>query len=256
MITSLTILFERNKVMAKKKQKATVNVSGMSVKDIINIGENIVKYNRSDLARIVGRLVSTANKRIRKLGETKLGQLSPAYRSRMGITKYKHSEENKYKRRKPRTYGFFTTVGKSRSQLLQEFKEAKGFLELKTSTIRGWDTIRHDIEKELGVELDTQRKRNKFWKVYRELTDGKNIPRVKDDTGSKFNSEQIQKLVAKSFKQKGGFNQKKDVLVEQLNPQIDKLYETATEDEETAKDIRRKRGYTMRSNEQEDGNEE
>lgn len=233
--------------MAKKIAKATINVGGLSTKDIINIGDAIVNYKRNDLARIVGRLVSTANKRIRKLGSTKLGQLSPAYRSRMGINRYK---------RKNRTYGFFSTVGKNRTQLLREYKEAKGFLELKTSTVKGWNKTRTNIEKELGIELNTQRKRNKFWKVYRELTDGKNIPRVKDDTGSRFNSEQVRKLVAKSFKQKGGFNQKGDILIQQLNPQVDKLYETAMDDEETAKEIRKQRGYTMTSNEQEDENKE
>lgn len=231
--------------MAKKKQKATVNVSGMSVKDIINIGENIVNYNRNDLARIVGRLVSTANKRIRKLASTKIGQLSPAYRSRMGINRYK---------RTGRTYGFFSTVGKNRSQLLQEFKEAKGFLELKTSTVRGWDTIRQDIEQELGVDLSTQRKQNKFWKVYRQLTDGQNIPHVKDDTGSKFNSEQIQRLVAKSFKQKGGFNQKVENLVDELKPRINEIYEKATEQRQQIDEMKKKQGLTLFNNE--DGNEE
>lgn len=231
--------------MAKKIAKATINVGGLSTKDIINIGDNIVNYKRNDLARIVGRLVSTANKRIRKLGSTKLGQLSPAYRSRMGVNRYK---------RKSRTYGFFSTVGKNRSQLLREYKEAKGFLELKTSTVKGWNAIRQDIEQSIGIDLSTKRKQNKFWKVYRELTDGQNIPRAKDDTGSKFNSEQIQKLVAKSFKQKGGFNQSKDALVDQLKNKVNELYEEETDKEETAKEMKKNNGYTMNGNE-EDGEE-
>ena len=63
--------------MAYKKLKPTFDVTGMSIKDISNLGyENIKSLGEKDLARITSRLVSASNKRIRRF--EKAGLTSPA----------------------------------------------------------------------------------------------------------------------------------------------------------------------------------
>lgn len=207
-------------------KKANINVSGMKIGDIIDIEkftvEKMNSLNRNDLARVVGRLVSASNKRLRNLEKSPLGKFSPIYRSRMGINRYK---------KVGRTYGYFTTKGKNLNQLRQLYGEARGFLMAKTSTLKGWEEVRNEITETLGIDLNTKRKSTKFWKAYREIYDANNIPHKKD-TKSKFNSEQIQMLLAEQFTKRGGFNQKIDDVLSRMEEKIDELYEEATAQEQ------------------------
>lgn len=191
-----------------KLPKATIDLTGVSIKQIMNLDIDINKLSRGDLSRVVGRLVSASNKRIRNLAKTEIGRLSPAYQSRM------------------ERGGEFSTKGKNTNQLRQLFGEAKGFLELKTSSVSSWKETREEIAESLGVPKDfmnSDSKAKKFWKTYREIVDGKNIPDKK--TKSRYNSERIQELIAEQYGLKGGFRQKRDDIVERVNKRVDELYE-------------------------------
>lgn len=191
-----------------KLPKATIDLTGVSINQIMNLDIDINKLSRGDLSRVVGRLVSASNKRIRNLAKTELGRLSPAYQSRM------------------ERGGQFSTKGKTTNQLRQLFGEAKGFLELKTSSVSKWQEKREEIAKELGVPkefLNSETKAKKFWKTYRQIVDGKNIPAKKHQ--SSYGSDRIQELIAEAYGMKGGFHQKRSDIVEHINKRIDELYE-------------------------------
>lgn len=192
----------------------SIDLTGKTIKQIMDLDIDINKLSRGDLSRVVGRLVSASNKRIRSLAKTELGRMAPAYQSRM------------------QRGGEFSTRGLNTNQLRQLFGETKGFLQLKTSSIRGWGNVRKQVTELLGVDktfLNTKTKERKFWKAYREITEGKNIPDNK--TRSRYNSERIQELIAERFSQRGGFRQKRSDIVEDVTNRIDKLYEQEQRDE-------------------------
>ena len=98
-----------------------MDVKGLSIQQILNMEwEDVQKLSRKDLARITSRLVSSANKRLKRLEQSTLGE-SPAYRSvkaRTGDVR-------------------FSVKRKNQGQLQNVFSEAKHFLNLKSSTVKG-----------------------------------------------------------------------------------------------------------------------
>ena len=106
------------------KQKSIV--SGMSVKDVLNMDINTFSsLNLSDMRKVVGRLVSAGNKRIRTF--EKAGENSPALRY---INK---------------SGGKFSTKGKNLNELRREYARAKGFFESKTGNIKDWRKIKNEL---------------------------------------------------------------------------------------------------------------
>ncbi len=127
-------------------------VSGMTVKDILNMDENI--WNRltaGELRQVTGRLVSAGNKRIRNLERQE--NSSPALRA------------------VNRSGGKFSTRGKNFSQLKSEFARAKNFLQQKTSTVKGWKKVKQETRNKLGIEgiNFTDNQWDNFWKTYNKL---------------------------------------------------------------------------------------
>lgn len=123
--------------MARNYKQPSI-VSGLSVEDILNM--DFDKFNElgaKEMKLVVGRLVSAANKRIRRLESA--GIESPAYRQVM------------------RSGGYISTQGKDLNALRSEFARARNFLESKTSSRTGYKKIRKEtianLKKE-GVEID------------------------------------------------------------------------------------------------------
>lgn len=127
-------------------------VSGMTVQDVMNM--DVDAFNRmtaSDLRKVTGRLVSAANKRLRSF--ERAGESSPA-------TRYAGKSGGK-----------FSTRGKNLNELRAEFVRAKGFLESRTSTRKGWKTIQQETikaMKERGVDVDEDQF-DDMWKAYEKL---------------------------------------------------------------------------------------
>lgn len=124
--------------MAKRKYKNKSIVSGLTIDTILNM--DIKTFNRldkSDLQKIVGRLVSAGNKRIRALEKANIE--TPA-------TKYVKD-----------TGGKFSTRGKSLNQLRSEYIRAKNFINAKTSSVSGWKKVKRETVKGLkgsGVNVN------------------------------------------------------------------------------------------------------
>ena len=127
------------------RKKATINVSGLSIKDILNMDyEDINKLSASDLSRLTSRLVSATNKRIRRLEKTEVGQYSPAlqsFRERTGQEKLSVKVSG--------------TKAERQGKLQHVFSEAKHFLNLKTSTMTGYKQVLKANIKQ--IERDTGR---------------------------------------------------------------------------------------------------
>lgn len=126
------------------KKKKTVDVTGLSISDIMNMDiDSFNKLNEKDLRAYTSRLVSASNKRIRALN--KKGIDSPAVRSlgtRTGFSVKLPKGTDKTQR-----------VNKLR----QEFSKARKFLSMQTSTIRGAKAhhkkVIETIESGLGRKL-------------------------------------------------------------------------------------------------------
>lgn len=137
--------------MARTYKQPSI-VSGMSVQDILNMDINTFnKLNTSDLRKVVGRLVSAGNKRLRSFEQA--GESSPATRH---VAK---------------SGGAFSTKGKDLNALRAEYTRAKNFLQAKTGTRKGWKQVKKETIagfKKQGVEM-TESQFNDVWKAYEDL---------------------------------------------------------------------------------------
>lgn len=127
-------------------------VSGLKIKDILNM--SIDKFNKlteKDLRKIVGRLVSAGNKRLRNFEKNEESSPATRYIEKSG--------------------GKFTTKGKNLNQLRAEYMRAKNFLESKTSTRAGWKKVKRETSKGLkgaGINL-SENQFNDVWKTFEKL---------------------------------------------------------------------------------------
>lgn len=130
--------------MAKRKT-AKIDVSGLSTQDIVNLDANTInKLSRADLSKLTSRLVSSANKRLRRLEKT--GNESLAYQSAMS------------------SGGVFSTKGKNVNELRKEFARASKFIEQKTSTVKG----ARDYDKFISGYVP-EGSEKQFWEVVHRL---------------------------------------------------------------------------------------
>lgn len=130
--------------MARRKATSIIDVTGLSIKEIMDIDiDTFNALGERELRAITSRLVSASNKRIRRLEQHNI--ISPAIQSlgSKGVFTTKLSPDVSAKQR----------VNKLRS----EFARARNFLGLKTSTIKGYRSyqkqVREDLENELGRKL-------------------------------------------------------------------------------------------------------
>lgn len=120
--------------------------------------ETVNKMNADQLRKNVQILASAANKRLARLGSTEIGQISPAYISAMKRS-YTGSAGGK-----------FGTTGKSRNQLLNEYKAIKSFMSMKTSSVSTWRKFREASYKRAGIKpTDDAKKEKAFWSAYRKI---------------------------------------------------------------------------------------
>lgn len=127
-------------------------VSGMSVQDILNMDNaTFNKLTESELRKVVGRLVSAGNKRLRSFERS--GESSPATRH---VAK---------------SGGSFSTKGKDLNALRSEYTRAKNFMQAKSGTRRGWTQIKRETIEGLrkqGIEM-SEKQFDKAWKAYEDL---------------------------------------------------------------------------------------
>lgn len=114
------------------------NVTGMTVQDILNLDNRAFnKLGESDMRKVVNRLTSAANKRLRTFEKT--GEISPAAGKVFS------------------SGGRFSTKGKDLNELRAEYGRVRSFMGAKTGTIRGWRSVKRqtvDTLKKKGIDVD------------------------------------------------------------------------------------------------------
>ena len=123
--------------MAKKITNSyNVNLKGVTIDKLTNLSATQIKqYDRKNLAKIVTKLSSAANKRVKNLEE--LGYNTPALR-------------------KASKGGNFGSKGKNLKQLRSEYKRVSSFLKSETSTVKGYKSFLNRLSKkfkEKGVKV-------------------------------------------------------------------------------------------------------
>lgn len=198
----------KEKIMARKK--GTIDVTGLSIGDIMNIDiDTFNKLGSQDLRRITSRLVSAGNKRIRAL--EKKGISSPALRS-LG-------ETQKFSVKMPKGLDKQQIANKLR----QEYSRVRSFLSKKTSTIRGYNEYVKDVKEEISKSIGKPVKDvnvSKAFNILHKMQESGRIP--VNTTGSKGGSK--------------GSIHARDFIIEKLieNPEIseDALIKSTQEDYE------------------------
>ena len=134
-------------IMARRKQTSIIDVTGLSIRDIMDIDlDTFNSLNERELRAITSRLVSASNKRIRRLQEH--GISSPAL--------YSLGSDKVFSTKLPTDISTQQRVNKLRS----EFARARNFLGMKTSTISGYrkyeKQVRKDLESQMGRSLSNE----------------------------------------------------------------------------------------------------
>ena len=124
--------------MARIINKTKVNLTGKSVNDLVHLSATQIKgYDRQNLARIVTKLNSAANKRVTRL--EKAGYNTPAMRA---------AKVDKGRR--------FSVAGKNLKQLRAEYIRVSNFLKADTSNKKGYKGFLKKIQKafsDKGVKI-------------------------------------------------------------------------------------------------------
>ena len=133
-------------IMATKMKERSIDVTGLSIKEIMNIDlDTFNRLGQKDLRAITSRLVSAGNKRIRRLEER--GINSPAY---MGLGSDARLSID---------FGKGIKGSQLTSKLRQEFSRARSFLSASTSTIKGYQQyqtkLRETFEEKTGRTLSS-----------------------------------------------------------------------------------------------------
>ena len=123
-----------------------IDLTGYSIQDVMGMSyEELDSLDKKDLATVVSRLTSAANKRVRSLNKRDL-PLS-----------LKSMEQGK-----------FSVKGKNKQQLLDEFQRASDFLTKKKTLVRNYKKWRSNVEENILKGLDKENE-EEFWELYKKL---------------------------------------------------------------------------------------
>lgn len=135
-----------------KARPSVIDVNGLSVDEIMDMDIN--KLSEKDLRKVSTRLMSAANKRLKRLGQSKGGRQSPAYQAQM------------------KRGGKFSVKGKNLQQLRQEWSNMRSFMGKKTGSLGGWNKFKREqkerLEDRTGVKMD-EKQESHFWETYRKV---------------------------------------------------------------------------------------
>lgn len=187
---------------AKYKQtftsRTTLDVRGMTIDEIVNMDpEKLNRLSDADLTAISKRLVSAANKRVRRLRASKEGRYSPALKDvpEAGFSVNFKKDKN------------------HRNRVYEEYARMRNFMKMRTSTSKGWRGFRKEMHEKYGAPMDPE-EASDFWREYRVfMRENMAIPATGKD-----GSERLLKLFAKVYNDRG-------LDWEYLNERAKELYE-------------------------------
>ena len=195
--------------MYKGKKAKTIEVTGLTVEDILNMDVNTL--GEKDLRAVATRLVSASNKRIRRLAKASGGKFSPAYAKIENMGRV------------------FSVKGKDISALRAEMSLMRSFMKLKTSTVKGWNKVRKYISQRFGGKItDTQM--NEFWTLYRKLEES-----MGGSIGSIFDSDKVQKMLYAEMSIGGSEDDIIERMIQRMDEEYDRIMQQEDEEDEINK---------------------
>lgn len=139
--------------MAKNKiSKGIKSVKGLSTKQIMEM--DVYKLNTKGLKQVLNRLISSANKRMRRMYQSHPD--APSIRNRI--------DENGILQQ-------FTSKGlKSHGDYERLMSQVRSFMDSETSTMKGYNDFRNEITETIG-EFESIEQETEFWTTYNEWID-------------------------------------------------------------------------------------
>lgn len=195
-----------------------MNIKGLKINDILKMSwSDIEQLNRNELSKLTSRVTSVANKRIVRLQKAPRGTSSFAYQQ----------YENQGRK--------FSVKGKNVNELRNELSNAMRFVRYKTSTVKGWNKYREDVEERISDVTDgeslewSDRTWSKYWKVYRRFEESHG------GTFKKGDSDRIQKFIRETFQQSDK-RKSADYFSQQIESRYSEMYEQSMEEIEDETD--------------------
>ena len=195
-----------------------MNIKGLKINDILKMSwSDIEQLNRNELSKLTSRVTSVANKRIVRLEKATRGTSSFAYQQ----------YENQGRK--------FSVKGKNVNELRNELSNAMRFVRYKTSTVKGWNQYREDVEERISDVTDgeslewSDRTWSKYWKVYRRFEESHG------GTFKKGDSDRIQKFIRVTFQQSDK-RRSADYFSQQIESRYSEMYEQSMEEIEDETD--------------------
>lgn len=188
---------------------AKFDVTGLSIKDIASLGKNTIdQLSKSDLSRVTSRLVSAMNKRIRYLGKSEVGRLSPTYQA--------------YERRVQKGLGrdgFYSVKGKDPQQLKDLYRQLSKSLSSDVTTVKGWKQHRKEVLDQIGYNFDNDQDREKkFWELYRKFQE-------QDPSYKQYRKEISDKVLSYIANEIGSDYTDSEENIKMIQAKVDELYE-------------------------------
>lgn len=182
-----------------------VNLKG-SVSYLQNLtNRQLTNLTRNELAKVVSKLASAANKRTKRLIQS--GVPSPALIGRI--------ERGKVK---------FSVKGKNVDELKKEYLEVKSYLSAETSTVKGarkvMNTVINTLKNEKGIEITEDQYKN-FFKIFE---------RVKE-VDPYVSSQQMKYKVFEAISNKIDYADPDEVIGSVIDD-LEKLYEQSVKESE------------------------
>lgn len=146
------------------------------------------KLSWKEQKRITSILTSAMNKRIKRLGSTEVGRLSPTYQA--------------YEKRKAKNIGnqgYYSIRGiKSSNELFNRFQSLGSSLQ-KATSLREWKSMRNDTLEKLSLDGISPDEEKAFWNMYRKFQeDNTRYKKFKKEI-----SDKVLTYIAKAFEDKG-----------------------------------------------------
>lgn len=136
------------------------SVTGLSTQDILDM--DVYSLDTQSLRKVVNRLVSSANKRIRRFNTANNDKLKKASQAYMQLPKDQLGNARQFSIKNIARSGL-----QQRNQLEEKMKQLKSFLQSGTSTIKGTEKMLEKVRTELNITRGEDLEReNEFWDIY------------------------------------------------------------------------------------------
>lgn len=176
-----------------------MDVKGKTTKQLLSLDEkDFLSLGRSDLAKVVSRLSSTANKRLKEFEE--------------------RDQKSYATKRARKSGGNFSVKGKDLNALRHEYARVKTFLRDETSTVSGYNRfIGEAVEKlrEIGVEISQEK-----YKRFTDLWDN-----LKEQDATVRGREMRYKVLKELSVMVENKNLKDETVMRRIKQRVDQLYQ-------------------------------